>query len=85
MASASTGTAGASPPAARLWDRGEVIGAAVLALTGIAWFGWAHLIDCFSRTRCAAVHSQDSGCSCLQAVTDYLYRDVRYRRYQKQF
>ena len=41
MASASTGTAGASPPTARLWDRGEVIGAAVLAVAGIAWFGWA--------------------------------------------
>ncbi|MFC9556612.1 hypothetical protein ACFTWF_37970 [Rhodococcus sp. NPDC056960] len=41
MASASTGIAGASPPMARLWDRGEVIGAAVLALAGIAWFGWA--------------------------------------------
>ena len=26
---------------ARLWNRGEVIGAAVLALAGIAWFGWA--------------------------------------------
>ncbi|TWP35582.1 hypothetical protein [Leekyejoonella antrihumi] len=26
---------------ARLWDRGEVIGAMVLAFAGIAWFGWA--------------------------------------------
>lgn len=25
----------------RLWDRGEVIGAAVLAFAGMAWFGWA--------------------------------------------
>ncbi|MBC2640182.1 MULTISPECIES: hypothetical protein [unclassified Rhodococcus (in: high G+C Gram-positive bacteria)] len=41
MASASTGIAGASPPMAPLWDRGEVIGAAVLAFAGIAWFGWA--------------------------------------------
>ena len=40
MASASTGT-GTSPPTTRLWDRGEVIGAAVLAFAGIAWFGWA--------------------------------------------
>ncbi|SEC93194.1 hypothetical protein SAMN04490239_6033 [Rhodococcus koreensis] len=28
-------------PIAALWDRGEVIGAAVLAVAGIAWFGWA--------------------------------------------
>ena len=28
-------------PTAPLWDRGEVIGAAVLAVAGIAWFGWA--------------------------------------------
>ncbi|MFE7416793.1 hypothetical protein [Rhodococcus sp. NPDC057529] len=28
-------------PIAPLWDRGEVIGAAVLAVAGIAWFGWA--------------------------------------------
>lgn len=40
MSSASTGAAAVSPTA-RLWDRGEVIGAAVLALAGIAWFGWA--------------------------------------------
>lgn len=32
--------AGTSSPTPRLWDRGEVIGAAVLALAGIAWFGW---------------------------------------------
>lgn len=38
MASASPGTADAPP---RLWDRGEVIGAAVLAFAGIAWLGWA--------------------------------------------
>lgn len=41
MASASSGTTGVSPPSRRLWDRGEVIGAAVLAFAGIAWFGWA--------------------------------------------
>ena len=40
MTSDST-AAGASPPSAPLWDRGEVIGAAVLAFAGIAWFGWA--------------------------------------------
>ncbi len=40
MASALTG-AGTSSPPRRLWVRGEVIGAAVLALAGIAWFGWA--------------------------------------------
>ncbi len=28
-------------PAAALWDRGEVIGAAVLAFAGVGWFGWA--------------------------------------------
>lgn len=28
-------------PTAPVWDRGEVIGAAVLAAAGIAWFGWA--------------------------------------------
>lgn len=39
MASASKRT-GTSQPT-QLWDRGEVIGAAVLALAGIAWFGWA--------------------------------------------
>ncbi len=33
--------AGASPPSPRLWARGEVIGAAVLAFAGVAWFGWA--------------------------------------------
>ena len=41
MAFDSAGTADASPPVARLWERGEVIGAAVLAVAGIAWFGWA--------------------------------------------
>ena len=41
MASASTRVADASPPTAPVWDRGEVIGAAVLAFAGIAWFGWA--------------------------------------------
>lgn len=40
MADAPTGT-GTSPPTMRLWDRGEVNGAAVLAFAGIAWFGWA--------------------------------------------
>lgn len=40
MASASAGT-GTSPPTTQCWDRGEVIGASVLALAGIAWFGWA--------------------------------------------
>jgi hypothetical protein len=39
MSSPSTGTSGA--PSARLRDRGELIGAAVLAFAGIAWFGWA--------------------------------------------
>lgn len=41
MASATKATDGVSRPPASLWDRGEVIGAAVLALAGIAWFGWA--------------------------------------------
>lgn len=41
MGSESTGAAGASPRPARSWNRGEVIGAAVLAFAGIAWFGWA--------------------------------------------
>src|SRR5664279_1574759 len=41
MGSESTGTAGASALPGRLWDRGEVVGAAVLAFAGIAWFGWA--------------------------------------------
>lgn len=41
MSSASTGTAGTARPTGRLWDRGEVIGASVLAFAGIAWFGWA--------------------------------------------
>ena len=36
-----TGPVGTFPSAARVWDRGEVIGAAVLAFAGIAWFGWA--------------------------------------------
>ena len=40
MDSVSTGP-GTSPPTPRLWDRGEVIGAAVLAFAGVAWFGWA--------------------------------------------
>lgn len=30
-----------APQPTRAWDRGEVIGAAVLAFAGIAWFGWA--------------------------------------------
>lgn len=41
MAAASTGTAGAVPPRPRRWNRGEVIGAAVLAFASMAWFGWA--------------------------------------------
>lgn len=32
---------GTSPSTTRLWNRGEAIGAAVLAFAGIAWFGWA--------------------------------------------
>lgn len=41
MAPASTGTTDAPPRKVRVWDRGEVIGAAVLAFAAIAWFGWA--------------------------------------------
>jgi hypothetical protein len=41
MGHASAGAAGASPRTVRVWDRGEVIGAAVLAFAGGAWFGWA--------------------------------------------
>lgn len=41
MTSTSAEAAHTPPPTARLWDRGEVIGAAVLAAAGIAWFGWA--------------------------------------------
>jgi hypothetical protein len=41
MSFASKKTSDPSPPSARLQSRGEVIGAAVLAFAGIAWFGWA--------------------------------------------
>ncbi len=41
MTSASTRAVDASPPTTTLWDRGEVIGAGILAFAGIAWFGWA--------------------------------------------